>query len=1608
MTGGRVATRSGMFSDTLLMTAVGKIADFLIGTPELAEDKKARERRLGYLEEVLTFEADEIFTQLEGANLLPADIDPRKLVGIFKAHGQDMTEKDNTSGIDLSTVRISPLDDRVICLIYAAKDGPTLIQLARRTSDVPNENMPGVELEGIFPEYKLVTLTKEKAIERDRDVLTAAIRNGAETRGIVLFSEILGARETEIGAVGPEGVLIPPAMIKELFVTADDPESVTDAVRMPGLTDIPGFTPGELLVFGSPKSWGDSIDGQDKEGLERIIENTVHSIISSAEKYHDLTGVWSPVAVLSFFTYRDGTPKSEVLYVKVLEEAIKRVKERVPELKVISDGSTQLDTALFKGIFLSKARDKGELDRKKLEGKEEELLPEAFPPKVFVFPHIHSFEQAKSFIEFCNLNKDAEKVPDDTGARYLRTLEAAARKKRPKIAMCEAYQPDVLKAIVRYLNKDIGEVVLVGDKKKISWTARAVIEEESSKKPGKRQLSDGEMYVLRRLKLFLDGDQDRMPGLELVNPRDDTPKIKKDLSRFAIQGARVMGGGMTPEKFMKWFIMKGKGKFLELNYAAGMVAVGDADCMVSGKDFLSGDVIRALMTIIGTSGDIKTTSAGYLMQSPFKKIGTDGRFLLADITTNICPDAEELTDIILGTAANVEDYIGKDVKVAFISEKTEISSKFNIALREAKARAASMGKKYIIDGPMTMKEALEDGYNAIIMKDLSAGNILYKAAQRIGGFEGLCLVTGGGAKPLNDLSRGADHNEIYNSMVVASYGVKERNTALILNSGSSSVKYGLYDIDTEEVIAEGIVSKIGEKGSPVKDHEQAINMITGELPVKKNEIKVIGHRVVHCGDVIKESVPVDEGNVVEVLKHYEKLAPLHNPPNRMGIEICQRLFPDAFQVAVPDTAFHSTLPPEAYHYALPRRYFEEYGIRRYGFHGTSHRYVSERASRMIARIAPEEQKIITIHLGNGSSMAAVKGGKSIETSMGVTPLEGLVMGTRPGDLDIGIVDIIAREEGRTTDEIMKILNKESGLKGLAGTNSMKDVIEMAENGDEWARLAIKVMVHRIVKYIGAYTDVLGGVDAIVFTGGIGENAERIQREVLSRILHKGIWLDEKGFRSKAKEKRLTKRYSAVEVFVIATREEYLIMKDSKKIYEDMLEKKKRDIMDVADDELLSITPYELNRKHIQRVIDYFDAMWDQRYVEGEKDDIERYRNIMHKFIIAHAIGSSYGSPEMAFLDKPVDNSYEVLMRYGLRIPTEIDLLLKDSAFREKGSAFKAIENSGLDGAAKDRMKKMYVHFNLADSMEFEADHLRAIAVPVIKGKKPRTPRMPENAIPFTENDLKAGTGDELSKYVSQALISAIDDRESELYGKLKAVSLRAAEPVILPGSRDNNEALYASIARDLVAGAMILSRKTSEKVVIGIDLGWIPGYKSGSFRQGAERSMVEAIDSMDDLMRTMRFDNVEIVIRGVNESVEAWAGKISKMSPSGDKDLSNMVILGSVEAVEYFDNEIMGDIDKVKRAFLAEVDPREIQKYFEAHPDDPGRMIDSEIMKMLSISVGMAAGKDMPLSPIIKRDRGYDREKRKVIFTPLPPMDELKYEVLEERNRARSRALKMA
>lgn len=390
---------------------------------------------------------------------------------------------------------------------------------------------------------------------------------------------------------------------------------------------------------------------------------------------------------------------------------------------------------------------------------------------------------------------------------------------------------------------------------------------------------------------------------------------------------------------------------------------------------------------------------------------------------------------------------------------------------------------------------------------------------------------------------------------------------LVLNCGSSSLKYQLINMDGEVVLAKGLCERIGIEGSrlkhegngkyetlsPMKNHTDAIKLVIDTLLNKDHgvissidEVNAVGHRVVHGGEYFSDSVVIND-KVKEAITLCNELAPLHNPPNLIGINACEELLPGKPQVAVFDTAFHQTMPEKAFLYAIPYELYEKYKIRKYGFHGTSHKYVSSRVADLLGKPL-EDLKVITCHLGNGASVCAIKGGKSIDTSMGFTPLEGLAMGTRSGDIDPAVISYLCYKENISVKEVESILNKKSGVLGISGISSdFRDIEDAEAAGNKRAIVALELFYYRVAKYIGEYAAAMNGVDAVVFTAGLGENSAEAREIISSYLGYLGGKIDIEQNKCRGKERKISTVDSTLQIYTIPTNEEIVIARDTKNL-----------------------------------------------------------------------------------------------------------------------------------------------------------------------------------------------------------------------------------------------------------------------------------------------------------------------------------------------------------------------------------------------------------------------------------------------------------------------------
>lgn len=390
---------------------------------------------------------------------------------------------------------------------------------------------------------------------------------------------------------------------------------------------------------------------------------------------------------------------------------------------------------------------------------------------------------------------------------------------------------------------------------------------------------------------------------------------------------------------------------------------------------------------------------------------------------------------------------------------------------------------------------------------------------------------------------------------------------LVINCGSSSLKYQLINSDSEEVLAKGLCERIGIDGSCITHQPKGGDKVTMEIPMPTHtqavaaviekltdanvgvvksleEIDAVGHRIVHGGEKFAKSVIITD-EVMKAIEECNDLAPLHNPANLIGVNSCKALMPDTPMVAVFDTAFHQTMPAKAYLYGLPYEYYEKYKVRRYGFHGTSHDFVSARTAELLGK-KREDLKIIVCHVGNGASVSAVMNGKCVDTSMGLTPLEGLIMGTRSGDIDPAIISFLAEKEGKTADEVVNVLNKKSGVLGLSGgiSSDFRDLAAAAQEGNQKAKDALSTWGYRVAKYIGAYVAAMNGVDVIAFTAGVGENNVLAREEICSYLGYLGVTIDEEANKVRGEEIEISTSDSRTKVWVVPTNEELKIARET--------------------------------------------------------------------------------------------------------------------------------------------------------------------------------------------------------------------------------------------------------------------------------------------------------------------------------------------------------------------------------------------------------------------------------------------------------------------------------
>ena len=626
-----------------------------------------------------------------------------------------------------------------------------------------------------------------------------------------------------------------------------------------------------------------------------------------------------------------------------------------------------------------------------------------------------------------------------------------------------------------------------------------------------------------------------------------------------------------------------------------IIKAGDADGQLAGARNTTGNVLRPALQIIKTTPGITCVSGAMLLLTHAPEYGNNGVIVMGDVAVTPVPDANQLAQIAVCTAQTAKAVAGIDPRVAMLSFSTKGSAKHEVVDKvvEALAIAKEMAPDLKIDGELQADAALVPHIgaskapgseiagkaNVLVVPCLEVGNISYKLVERLGHATAIGPILQGIARPVNDLSRGCSIDDVYKMIAITAnqaIAAKETNNhspknnnimkILVLNCGSSSIKYKLFDMTTKEVLAQGGIEKIGLVGSFLKltlpngekkilekdipEHTAGIEFILNTLvspeygAIKSlDEINAVGHRMVHGGERFSESVLLNK-EVLDAFIACNDLAPLHNPANLKGVNAVSAILPNVPQVGVFDTAFHQTMPDYAYMYAIPYELYEKYGVRRYGFHGTSHRYVSQRVCEFLG-VDPKGKKIITCHIGNGGSISAIKDGKCIDTSMGLTPLEGLVMGTRSGDIDAGAVTFIMEKEGLNATGVSNLLNKKSGVLGVSGVSSdMRELEAAVAAGNPKAILAEKMYFYRIKKYIGAYAAALGGVDIILFTGGVGENQANCRSEVCEGLEFMGVKIDLEKNKVRGEEAIISADDSKVTVAVIPTDEELMIASDT--------------------------------------------------------------------------------------------------------------------------------------------------------------------------------------------------------------------------------------------------------------------------------------------------------------------------------------------------------------------------------------------------------------------------------------------------------------------------------
>ncbi|MFC1590019.1 5-formyltetrahydrofolate cyclo-ligase, partial [Candidatus Omnitrophota bacterium] len=850
------------------------------------------------------------------------------------------------------------------------------------------------------------------------------------------------------------------------------------------------------VLFAGCRTWVDDIEEDRIEGYARELAQTA---IEAADRHEQKTGDKAVVGMLSYYTASrtgDEVARHSKPYVRVIDMAFDIVREERPGIKLVGEGSNQFDATVLEDMRIVKTGARpGD--------------PDYEQANVFVLPHMASFEATCDAMERF-VAKGGRKDETDVEAasregfgpanpqlaqnwQDLRTAE-----EKPWIAFPEYYNVETLDAVAVAVRQGLLRAVLVAPKKE--WVNIQTYLE--TRLTPYRAYDDA---LFRSAVRFVDPDEIEDNAKEKAIKNSDPDEYRKD--KYLRIARTLISNRLRNDR-----VPDGEPK----KYPEEMTADG----MAAGKTMYSGKVALESSWLI-SRGAKGTYDYGLLYLPNEDPEGQLVCYVGCSKVEN--PNAEQLADMAVRGAQHFGAQTGMKPRVGLIAPSDMPTSKVD----EVRGKIDKIDEDLEAIGPVTYKEAVDSGCNVFVFMDITSSNPVYKLTERMTGATALGPVFTGARAPMSVISRGATWLDIlYTGAFTAWFALKDRLerdkakeaskretqaehelaraqavaasekafNVLVLNCGSSSVKYQYIDTNTGKVN-----QYIDDSGNVVKmkgnvkigprerftSHKDAIASILADPRIKPD---AIGHRVVHGGEFFRETVVINR-DVKSAIKELFDLAPLHNPPNLEGIEACEELLEGVPNVAVFDTAFHSTIPEHAYTYAVPREWYEKYDVRKYGFHGTSHEYVAKKASEIIGKPL-EESNLITCHLGNGCSIAKIVNGESDNTTMGLTPLEGLMMGTRVGPIDPGIIPYIADKTGLTVQQIDQVLNKKSGLLGVSGvSNNLKDVQWAARNGNKWARLALEMFACRTAEFIATYWGTMtDGVDGIVFTGGIGENA----------------------------------------------------------------------------------------------------------------------------------------------------------------------------------------------------------------------------------------------------------------------------------------------------------------------------------------------------------------------------------------------------------------------------------------------------------------------------------------------------------------------------------------